>query len=295
MARLIRAALLLWVAALWFPAGTRAEPAPLLPGEPANIGEFFNGERYGVEITVLGGMFTAGKVQIGFDRIGEREYLAWMETEGQGITRVFSKFVSNRYESYMRLSLDGRRLITYKFNRRVIKTDKVMRSFHTFDYEKRYWTARVLQNEEVIEERDEAIPEGVIYENYLSAVYNFRAGVFGPLEPGTEWRIQGIPKADAQEYPVRLLPHEEAQPIIEEIEEGDPFWVTSVLVPKEAFGVDTDEVRFVMSARRVPLEARARNVIGFTDVVGRTIMVESKPAPWPAPSVLEPDRHPAPK
>jgi hypothetical protein len=85
---------------------------------------------------------------------------------------------------------EGRRLRGLSFEENVKAGSALRRQIHTFDYQRRKWVAERWKPNGAVEKTVQEIPEGTVYDDFITAAYNFRFGVYGPIERGKKIRYR---------------------------------------------------------------------------------------------------------
>ncbi len=122
----------------------------------------------------------------------------------------------------------------------------------------------------VAEVGSEPMEPGRRYDDMLAALYNLRAGVYGPIERGRRYEIQTIPLKGVRSVTMRVLEGKEEAEARRRFEMGDGGFVIAVKIPKAIFKKD-GEVFTWFSADMVPLGGTVENYIGFGSVNGRLV------------------------
>ena len=176
-----------------------------------SIGEFFKGEELHYDI----GLWQFKKVatgKISFEEMGKKgRYLATLQGESLGVFGFVARYRVDTYRSIMEEIDEGRRLRSISFEEDVKIGSKLRRRTHFLDYQKRKWI-QVRQSKGGIKtRREEEIPPGMVYDDFVTATYNFRYGVYGGMERGGTYRVATFPKKGATSYEVRVASREEEE------------------------------------------------------------------------------------
>ena len=160
---------------------------PLRDRRESLIGEFFKGEELDYEI----GFWFFKRVALGrlsFKEIDKKgHYMATLKAETLGIFGWVSRYRVDTYRSTMEEIDGGRRLRSVSFEEDVKIGSKLRMRTHLFDYQKRRWIQLKRRKNGVIERAEEEIPPGIVYDDFLTASYNFRYGVYGEIERGRSY------------------------------------------------------------------------------------------------------------
>src|SRR4030043_334905 len=76
----------------------------------------------------------------------------------------------------------GRRLRFISFEEDVKIGSKLRRRTHFFDYQKRRWVEVRQRKDGTQARREEEIPPGMVYDDFITGFYNFRYGAYGKIE-----------------------------------------------------------------------------------------------------------------
>lgn len=189
-------------------------------------------------------------------------------------TRGFIRFVSfsrrDTYRSLMRLSPRGR-LIPVEFHREVKIGGSLTASSTVLDYDAGVmrWKATERNGEET-EVKSHPIPAGVVYEDFISAFFNLRRGVYGHIEPGKEIRVLSMPTRkwfkERQKKPQYFTVK-----VGERKVDGDgiPRMEVAITVPRELFGQKVGDVQFHIGEDNVPYWIVVKKAVLFGDMKGK--------------------------
>jgi hypothetical protein len=247
-----------------------------LPSHPKkrrdSIGEFFKGEELQYEI----GLWLFKKVAVGkisFEEMGEKgRYLATLQGETLGVLGFVARYRVDTYRSIMEEIDGGRRLRSISFEEDVKIGNKLRRRTHFLDYQKRKWI-RVRQGKDGSQVREEAeIPPGMIYDDFVTASYNFRYGVYGGIERGRTYKVATFPKKGASSYEVRVASKEEEEKKrkSEKSKDGKEFFL-KLFMDAEMTHSKEGLIEGWLSKELYPIEGTIKDVIFFGDVKGTLI------------------------
>jgi hypothetical protein len=247
---------------------------PVLPGKEKgdSIGECFRGEDLQYEI----GLWLFKKVAVGkisFEEMGEKgRYLATLRGETLGVLGFVARYRVDTYRSIMEEIDGGRRLRSISFEEDVKIGNKLRKRTHFFDYRKRTWI-RVRQRDDGSKVREEAeIPPGMVYDDFVTASYNFRYGVYGGIERGGTYKVATFPKKGATSYEVRVASREEEEKRrkAEKSKEGKEYFL-KLFLDAEMTHSKEGLIEGWLSKELYPTEGRIKDVIFFGDVRGTLI------------------------
>jgi hypothetical protein len=251
---------------------TWADPPALSVKRGNSIGEFFKGEELSYEI----GVWLFKRVALGrisFKEMGEKgRYIATLQGETLGVLGWVARYRVDTYRAIMEEIDGGRRLRSVSFEEDVKIGNKLRRRTHFFDYQKRKWI-QVRQSYDGIKTRkEEEIPSGMIYDDFVTASYNFRYGVYGEIERGRKYNVPTFPKKGPSSYEVRVAPKEEEEKRrkSEKLKEGKEYYIKLFLDPVVTHSKD-GVIEGWLSKELYPTEGKIENVILFGDIKGTLI------------------------
>jgi hypothetical protein len=237
-----------------------------------SIGECFEGEELHYEI----GFWIFKKVALGkliFKEMGEKgRYLAILQGETLGVFGWVARYRVDTYRSIMEEIEGGRRLRSLSFEEDVKIGSKLRRRTHFFDYSKRKWI-KVRQGKDGTPVRtEEEIPLGMIYDDFVTASYNFRYGVYGEIERGKKYTVPTFPKKGPSSYEVKLASKEEEEKKrkSERIKEGKEYFV-KLSLDAEVTHSKEGLIEGWLSKELYPIEGTIKDVILFGDVKGTLV------------------------
>jgi hypothetical protein len=166
----------------------------------------------------------------------------------------------------------GRRLRSLSFEEDVKVGNKLRRRTHFFDYQKRKWIQVRQRKDGTKVKTEEEIPPGMVYDDFLTASYNFRYGVYGGIERGRKYTVTTFPKKGPSSYEVRVASKEEEEKRkkSEKLKEGKEYFVKLFLDPEITHSKE-GLIEGWLSRELYPTEGTIRDVILFGDVRGTLI------------------------
>ena len=263
------------ILSLW-PLGvteSKAQP-PIGSGEEkrTSIGEFFRGEQLEYEM----GFWLAKRAAMGKLTFKQHEtqgrYVATLQTETLGVLGWVARYRVDVYRSTMEEIDGGKRLRSLIFDEEVIIGGKRRRRSHTFDHVKRKWTVERLRKNGTIDRTVRDIPKGKIYDDFVTAGYNFRYGVYGAIERGKTYVVPTFPRKGASTYEIRVASVEEEQQRrkSEKLKEGKDFYVKLQLDPDLTHSSE-GIVEGWLSEDLYPIEGAIKDVMLVGDVTGKLV------------------------
>jgi hypothetical protein len=251
---------------------TWADLSSLSGKDGKSIGECFEGEELHYEI----GFWIFKKVALGkliFKEMGEKgRYLAILQGETLGVFGWVARYRVDTYRSIMEEIEGGRRFRSLSFEEDVKIGNKLRRRTHFFDYPKRKWI-KVRQGKDGTHVRTEGeIPLGMVYDDFVTASYNFRYGVYGEIERGRRYTVATFPKKGPSSYEVRIAPKEEEEEKrkSEKIKDGKEYFV-KLSLDAEVTHSKEGLIEGWLSKDLYPIEGTIKDVILFGDVKGTLI------------------------
>jgi hypothetical protein len=249
-----------------------ADPSPFARKGENSIGEFFKGEELHYEIGVwLFKRVALGKIS--FKEMGEKgRYLATLQGETLGVLGWVARYRVDTYRSIMEEVEGGRRLRSISFEEDVKIGNNLRRRTHFFDYQKRKWI-KVRQRKDGVRVRQEVeIPPGMVYDDFITASYNFRYGVYGEIERGKKYTVATFPKKGPSSYEVRVASKEEEEKRkkSEQFKDEKEYFVKLFLDPEVTHSKE-GLIEGWLSKELYPIEGMIKNVMLVGDVKGTLI------------------------
>ena len=243
---------------------------PRIGGDP--IGEFFKGEELSYEIGFwLFKRVAQGKISF---RETERKgrYLAILQGETLGVLGWVARYRVDTYTSIMEEVDGGRCLRSISFEEDVKIGGKSRKRTHFFDYKNRKWI-NVRQKKDGTKLREEAdIPPGMVYDDFVTASYNFRYGVYGEVERGKKYTVPTFPKKGPSSYEVRVASKEEEEKKRKsEKAKDDKEYFVKLFLDQEIIHSKEGMIEGWLSKELYPIEGTIRGVVLFGDVKGTLI------------------------
>ncbi len=243
-----------------------------LPGKRISIAAFFKGEELHYEV----GAWIFNRVALGklsFREMGERgRYLSTLQAETLGILGWVARYRVDTYRCVMEEIEGGRRLRSLSFEEDVQIGSKLRRRTHFFDYQKRKWIQVRRRKDGTQVRKEEDIPPGMVYDDFLTASYNFRYGVYGGIERGRTYTVATFPKKGTSSYEVNVASKEEEEKRkkSEKFRDGKEYFVKLFLDPEITHSKE-GLIEGWLSKEFYPLEGVVKDVFLYGDVRGRLI------------------------
>lgn len=213
-------------------------------------------------------------------------YRARLVAQTKGFIGLLTSYRQHIYETTFEVIDGGRRLRATSFLRQVTNGNRHERTEHTFDYARRWhhWTLYV--NGEATENDKEPIPQGVSFDDVLTAFYNFRNSVYGPVTPGVKYSIHTVPEMGHDTIEVDVHTEAEAErerQAIGRSAEGE--LLIDIIVPKKIFNTETGRIRLWSSPHLIPVESIIEDYILLGDLHANFSRREMKKTGNPPPAV----------
>jgi len=237
-----------------------------------SIGESFRGEQLDYEM----GFWLSKRAALGKMTFKELEtkgrYVATLQTETLGILGWVARYRVDVYRSTMEEIDGGKRLRSLSFDEEVIIGGKLRRRSHTFDHVRKKWIVQRLRKDGTLDRTVRNIPEGKIYNDFVTAAYNFRYGVYGSIERGKAYVVPTFPKKGTSSYEIRVAAVEEEQQRrkSEKLKEGKDLYVRLLLDPDLTHSSE-GVVEGWLSKELVPVEGAIKDVMLVGDLTGRLV------------------------
>lgn len=207
-------------------------------------------------------------------RKGEgNDYVATLKanTTGQVVNWVL-RHRKDTYVAHFKMAGDGKRFITKSFEKTVNIGGKVRRTKTVFDFGKNVMTWKSWQDGREDKSGETPLPRGIYCDDPLAAFYNFRFGVYGPIEEGREYRIYSFPKQErVPEIYLKVLKKDDMLKRGNNAYSAD--YLADVKLDKDLFGSKAGDVEIYFTRDMTPVEAVAREILFFGDVRGRLTQI----------------------
>lgn len=234
-----------------------------------NMAEEFRGETLSYRMSVLW-IKQAAIGRVSFDEAhGGHLYRATLEGKTTGIVGWLTRYRRDTYTSSMEVVDGGRRLRPLRFEEDIVIGQKVRKKITLFDYQRGRLVERRMNRRGVFIQTEGKIPKGVIYDDFLTAFYNFRLGVYGEIKRGKRYRVRTLPKAGISHIDVEIAAKDEEMRMRGGGgERADKEYYVTVVLDKEITRSRTGKVKGWASKDLVPLEGTIEDVVFVGDVHG---------------------------
>lgn len=181
------------------------------------------------------------------------------------------------YVAHFRLADGGRRFVTTSFDKTIESGGKVKKSLTTFDYDRREMSWKSWEEGRGERSGVEKIPPGIYCDDPIGAFYNFRFGVYGPVEEGRKYQIPSFPKKGV--VPMIYMRIADRGEFMEaNSKETVADYLSYATIDRDLFGSQTGNIEIYFTRGMVPVEAVVKDLIFFGDVRGTLIKGGGDPA-----------------
>jgi len=273
-----------------FPFTARSDQHSSLPlGEYASFQPEGDIRRFAGEVLYFDISFlwfsNAATAKVGFYE-KDGTYYSYLEAQTKGFVGFLTGQRQHIYQTSFDIVDGGKRVRANKFMRKVIEGGIVEKSEHFFDYNLREHRWLQYKNEEMTESNKEQIPAGVNFDDVLTAFYNFRNGVYGPVGKGNHYTVKTIPEKGNNKILVHVREFEEENNIrIEQGRKPGNELLIDLLVPKNIFKTESGRLRFWSSKHLIPIESTVKDYILLGDLHA---VLNKREAPSPSVPVRTP-------
>jgi hypothetical protein len=263
------------ILSLWPLLVTESKAQPAIGSrqeQRTSIGESFRGEQLDYEM----GFWLSKRAALGKLTFKELEtqgrYVGTLQTETLGILGWVARYRVDVYRSTMEEIDGGKRLRSLTFDEEVIIGGKLRGRRHAFDHVRRKWIVQRMKKDGTFDRTVRNIPEGKIYDDFITAAYNFRYGVYGSIERSKTYVVPTFPKKGASSYEIRVAPveEEERRRKSEKIKDGKDLYVKLLLDPDLTHSPE-GVVEGWLSKELYPVEGAIKDVMLVGDLTGRLV------------------------
>jgi hypothetical protein len=208
--------------------------------------------------------------KISFEEMARKgRYLATLQGESLGFLGFVSRYRVDTYRSIMEEIDGGRRLRSLSFEEDVKIGSKLRRRTYFFDYQKRRWVRERQRKDGTKVREEKEIPPGMIYDDFVTAAYNFRYGVYGKMERGRTYRVATFPRKGETSYEVSVASREEEEEKrkSEKSKEGKEFFL-KLYLDAELTHSKEGLIEGWLTKDLYPIEGAIKDVILFGDIKG---------------------------
>jgi len=241
------------------------------------IGRTFSGEElhYGVafwflrKVAVVKMTFAPGEE--------EGRYVSTLQGETVGLTGFITRNRIDTYRAVMEELDGGSRLRSVSFEEQVRIGKETRKRTHIFDHTNRKWIERNVRMSGARSEEEHVIPADKDYNDFLTASYNFRYGVYGDVQRGRIYHVPVFPKKDVTTYDVKVVSKAEEDSLRDRgsAPAGSEYRIELSMDP-EVVHSERGLVKGWLAKELYPVEGIMEDVFLFGDVRG-TLMKRIKP------------------
>jgi hypothetical protein len=252
---------------MWVQAAANTQALPEVP-----IGEKFAGEELSYDIA----FWFLRKVAVArmtFARENEKgRYVATLRGETVGLVGFVTRYRTDTYRTVMEELDGGRRLRSLSFEEEVRIGEESRRSTHTFDHKNRKWIEQNVRVSGATSTIEHDIPVGQDYNDFLTASYNFRYGVYGAVERGKTYSVPVFPKKDVAFYEVKIASktEEELQRKKGSVNDLSDYRIELAMDP-EVLRSNKGLIKGWLAKELYPVEGIMEDVFLFGDVHGTLV------------------------
>jgi hypothetical protein len=217
--------------------------------------------------------FPVGGGVVDFRDLGHGKYMVFHEGKAQGFVGWLTSYRREIYRSTMGTINNGQRLIPLRFEEHSVIGDWFRKKTTVYDYAARRVFMEVEKEGEKSREEVE-IPLGALYDDPVTAFYNFRAGVYGKVEPGREFLVRTLPEKGSAKgkEEIRLIVASKDEADILRAKEpdkaGKDFFVR-ILLDREMWGKKKGELEIWFNKDIVPTSGVVKDIRFFGDIRGK--------------------------
>jgi hypothetical protein len=288
--RLLSALPLISVFPFFDPSAGAQPPLNPLSSSHKMIGETFAGEElyYDIAFWLLK---KVAIVRMSFVPSTEKgRYVATLQGETVGLVGFFTSYRTDTYRAVMEELEGGRRLRSVTFEEQVRIGKEMRMTSHTFDHDRRKWIQKNVRMSGATSTQEQDIPEGQDYNDFLTASYNFRYGVYGTAERGKKYRIPVFPKKGTSFYEVVIASKTEEQKTreAESVNPGSEYRIELHMDP-EVLQSKAGVIDGWLAKELYPVEGIMKDVFLFGDVRGTLTQRVIRPPASASPDRQNPD------
>lgn len=244
-----------------------------------SIGERFSGEvlKYDFGFWIFK---RAGEGFLTFQALGNGQYLAHHEGKTLGIVGWATRYRRDTYRSIMKMDREGRRFLPLRLEEEVVIGSSLRQRITEFDYFRGKIFTEDRRGGEVEREAVD-IPDGVFYEEPLTAFYNLRFGVYGKIKAGERYSIVTVPRAGRSKVIHLEVISEETGGGAWRVGNGNGQRILRIQarMDKELVGSLQGALEGWFTEDMIPLGGVAKDLFFFADLVGRITHREFRDGP----------------
>ena len=247
--------------------GWAADCAAMGPVE--SIGDHFSGEilKYSVGFWFID---PVGGGAADFRDLGHGRYMVFHEGKAEGVVGWLTRNRREIYRSTMRTINNGKRLIPMRFEEHSVVGEWFRKKTTIYDFESHKVIIELEKEGEPFIREELEVPLGVIYDDPVTAFYNFRFGVYGKVEPGKEFILRTLPRKDEETIRLNVAFKEETETRrAGEKEKDGKDLLIRILVNREMWGRKKGEMEIWFNRDLLPIAGVIKDMPLFGDIKGR--------------------------
>ncbi len=254
------------------PAASAQAPSNGQAIQGAPIGQTFAGEELHYDIAFWF-LKKVAVVRMTFAPGAEKgRYIATLQGETVGLAGFITRYRTDTYCAVMEELDGGRRLRSLSFEEKVQIGKQSRKHTHTFDHKNRKWVERNVRMSGATSEEEHDIPGDQDYNDFLTASYNFRYGVYGAAERGKTYHVPVFPKKGVTTYDVKIAPKAEEDRLRDRrsVPDGSEYRVEIAMDP-EVVHSERGLIKGWLAKELYPVEGVMEDVFLFGDVRGTLV------------------------
>ncbi len=230
-----------------------------------SIGEQFSGESMDYEVAFwIFNPFGSGRAVL--RDVGNGRYYFTHQAAALGFVGVITGYREEIHRSLMTMTAGGKKFIPLRYEHESVIGDWFRKKTTVYDYRSGKMLVTSEKSGEPISHTEVEIPRGPLYDNPVTAFYNFRFGVYGKVEPGREVYIRLSPKPrDLLHLFVATAEETEKRRLAETEKEGKDLFLT-IRLDKEIIG--SRELQIWLNKDLVPVSGVVKGIRLLGDITG---------------------------
>lgn len=244
-----------------------------------SIGEHFTGE----VIKYQAGFWLIDPVGGGvadFRNLGHGKYSVYHVGKAEGFVGWLTSYRREIYRSTMTTIANGKRLVPLKFEEYSVIGEWYRKKTTVYDYQARKVVIEGEKEGKPFKRQELEIPPGVLYDDPITAFYNFRFGVYGKIEQGKEFLVRTLPSKGQEIIRLQVASKQETEKrrAGEKIKDGKDLLIY-ILIDREMWGRKKGEMELWFSKELIPVSGIVKNIPFFGNVRGRQLFHGFSPVP----------------
>lgn len=199
----------------------------------------------------------------------EGRYVSTLQGKTVGLTGFITRNRIDTYRAVMEELDGGSRLRSVSFEEQVQIGKETRKRTHIFDHTNRKWIERNVRMSGARSEEEHVIPADKDYNDFLTASYNFRYGVYGDVQRGKTYHVPVFPKKDVTTYDVKVVSKAEEDDMrgLGSVPDGSEYRIELAMDP-EIVHSERGLIKGWLAKELYPLEGIMEDVFFFGDVRG---------------------------